>query len=95
MRIYKRASDCPPTPTSAPVSQSRGGSLRLAPRSTSPCLRCDQRVALRATRFSSHIVERWRPFRRKLMCAMALLLIIGIIVGGFMLGRAERAWAKN
>jgi hypothetical protein len=25
------------------------------------------------------------------MCAMALLLIIGIIVGGFMLGRAERS----
>jgi hypothetical protein len=25
------------------------------------------------------------------MCAMALLLIIGIVVGGFMLGRAERS----
>jgi hypothetical protein len=29
------------------------------------------------------------------MCAMAFLLIIGMIVGGFMLGRAERSWAKN
>jgi hypothetical protein len=29
------------------------------------------------------------------MCAMALLLIIGIIVGGFMLGRAERSWAEH
>jgi hypothetical protein len=26
------------------------------------------------------------------MCAMALLLIIGIIAGGFALGRAERSW---
>ena len=35
------------------------------------------------------------PSRRKPMCAIALLLIIGIIVGGFMLGRAERSWAED
>jgi hypothetical protein len=29
------------------------------------------------------------------MCAMALLLIIGMIVGAFMLGRAERSWAEG
>jgi hypothetical protein len=29
------------------------------------------------------------------MCAMALLLIIGMIVCAFMLGRAERSWAEN
>jgi len=28
------------------------------------------------------------------MCAMAFLLIIGLIVGGFMLGRADRSWAE-
>jgi hypothetical protein len=29
------------------------------------------------------------------MCAIVLLLIIGVIVGGFMLGRAERSWAAG
>jgi hypothetical protein len=30
------------------------------------------------------------------MCAMPLLLIIGMIVGAFMLGRAERrSWAED
>jgi hypothetical protein len=29
------------------------------------------------------------------MCAIALLLIIGMIVGGFMLGRADRSWAAD
>jgi hypothetical protein len=29
------------------------------------------------------------------MCAMALILIIGMIVGAFMLGRAERSWAAD
>jgi hypothetical protein len=29
------------------------------------------------------------------MCGFSLLLLIGLIAGAFMLGRAERSWAEQ
>jgi len=68
-------------------SHAGGPTSPTRPRRASPRLAPVRRVP--------YIVEKWRPLPEKAMCAIALLLIIGMIVGGFMLGRAERSWARN